>query len=322
MKKKIITLLTVLLIASCGVSSNKEIEGNKVIKADGAYYLVYNTTVIKLTDDTYITKDKKVGDYYNSKISNQEDDFLVDLKKYFPHGFNGIENGTTPEMYIDMPVLSLGDKNIIDSYKLAQDLSNKNPELLITQDITKENTEIVENNEANLTGKKIAILNANGKAGYARTVGEKLKADLGVEYTSENNSKSENFSYIINHKLTDVEIQKIIADLGLKYVKVLKDDTLKPEADAVIITGDDAKVVFNIEILSKSGNEEISKTLAGYTLNSKKETKYNNQDIKDETSIMYNSEDMYIARALKSLIPDANLVVDETLNNKIVITTK
>ena len=37
---------------------------------------------------------------------------------------------------------------------------------------------------------------------------------------------------------------------------------------------------------------------------------------------MYNSEDMYIARALKSLIPDANLVVDETLNNKIVITTK
>ncbi|SQA14622.1 Uncharacterised protein [Streptobacillus moniliformis] len=85
--------------------------------------------VIKLTEDTYITKDKKVSDYFKGSLfSNEEDDFLVDLKKYFPHGFNGIEKGKAPEEFTEIPLMSLGDKKIIDAIALSLDLSSKNPE--------------------------------------------------------------------------------------------------------------------------------------------------------------------------------------------------
>ncbi|QXW66224.1 hypothetical protein KX935_03120 [Streptobacillus moniliformis] len=291
---------------------------------DNSYYLHYDDTVIKLTEDTYITKDKKVSDYFKGSLfSNEEDDFLVDLKKYFPHGFNGIEKGKAPEEFTEVPLMSLGDKKIIDAIALSLDLSSKNPELLIVKDETKD-YEIKEEvkEEVSLKGKKIAILNANGIDGYAKRLGESLKTTLGIEFLSENYGKSEKLSYIVNHKLTPEELDKLINTVNIKFIKVLNNPNLKPEQDAILVTGNDANVKYNVEVLSKGGLKDVENALKGYMVTTKIENKYNNEDIKDETVIMHNPEDVFIAKKILNLLPNAILKEDKSLNSKLIITTK
>ncbi|WP_064615293.1 hypothetical protein [Streptobacillus moniliformis] len=324
MKKKLTLLLTLLTIVSCGNKTSAEIEGNKVVRVDNSYYLHYDDTVIKLTEDTYITKDKKVSDYFKGSLfSNEEDDFLVDLKKYFPHGFNGIEKGKAPEEFTEVPLMSLGDKKIIDAIALSLDLSSKNPELLIVKDETKD-YEIKEEvkEEVSLKGKKIAILNANGIDGYAKRLGESLKTTLGIEFLSENYGKSEKLSYIVNHKLTPEELDKLINTVNIKFIKVLNNPNLKPEQDAILVTGNDANVKYNVEVLSKGGLKDVENALKGYMVTTKIENKYNNEDIKDETVIMHNPEDVFIAKKILNLLPNAILKEDKSLNSKLIITTK
>ncbi|ACZ01549.1 hypothetical protein [Streptobacillus moniliformis] len=324
MKKKLTLLLTLLTIVSCGNKTSAEIEGNKVVRVDNSYYLHYDDTVIKLTEDTYITKDKKVSDYFKGSLfSNEEDDFLVDLKKYFPHGFNGIEKGKAPEEFTEIPLMSLGDKKIIDAIALSLDLSSKNPELLIVKDETKD-YEIKEEvkEEVSLKGKKIAILNANGIDGYAKRLGESLKTTLGIEFLSENYGKSEKLSYIVNHKLTPEELDKLINTVNIKFIKVLNNPNLKPEQDAILVTGNDANVKYNVEVLSKGGLKDVENALKGYMVTTKIENKYNNEDIKDETVIMHNPEDVFIAKKILNLLPNAILKEDKSLNSKLIITTK
>ncbi len=324
MKKKLTVLLMLLAMVSCGTKTSGEIEGNKVVKVDNSYYLHYDDTVIKLNDDTYITKDKKVSDYFKgSFFSNEEDDFLVDLKKYFPHGFNGIEKGKAPEEFTEIPLMSLGDKKIIDALALSLDLSSKNPELLIVKDETKDEEvkeEIKE--EVDLTGKKVAILNANGIDGYARRLGESLKTTLGVEFLSENYGKFEEFSYIVNHKLDSKELDKLIDTLNIKFIKVKNNSKLKSGHDVVIITGNDSKVKYNVEVLSKGGLKDVENALKGYSVTTKMETKYNNENIKDDTIIMHNPEDIFIAKKILKLLPNSMLKEDAGLSNKLIITTK
>ncbi|CAM3100100.1 LytR C-terminal domain-containing protein [Streptobacillus felis] len=328
MKKNLTIFLILLALVSCGTKTMKEIEGNKIVKVENTYYLHYNDTVIKLNEDTYITKDKKVSDYFKgSFFSNEEDDFLVDLKKYFPHGFNGIVEGEAPTNFSQMPLLSLGEKKIIDAIALSKDLSSKNPELLIAKDETKDEEEKKEDNkteakEVNLTGKKIAILNANGIDGYARRLGESLKATLGLDAMSENYGKGENLSYIINHKLTQEELEKLVNTVNIKYIKVQNNPDLKSDQDVVLITGNDANVKYSIEVLSKGGLKDVENLLSGYSVTTKTEAKYNNEDIKDETIIIYNPEDIFIAKKLLGLLPNATLKEDTTVNGKLIITTK
>ncbi|CAM3087918.1 hypothetical protein [Streptobacillus ratti] len=324
MKKKLTILLTLLTIVSCGTKTSAEIEGNKIVRVDNSYYLHYDDTVIKLTEDTYITKDKKVSDYFKGSLfSNEEDDFLVDLKKYFPHGFNGIEKGEAPKEFTEIPLMSLGDKKIIDAIALSLDLSSKSPELLIAKDETKDEEKIEEvKKEIDLKGKKVAILNANGIDGYAKRLGESLKTTLGIEFLSENYGKSEKLSYIVNHKLTQEELDKLINTVNIKFIKVQNNPNLKPEQDAVLITGNDANVKYSVEVLSKSGLKDIENMLKEYTVTTKTETKYNNEDIKDETIIMYNPEDVFIAKKILRLLPNAILKEDASLSNKLIITTK
>ncbi|WP_156299108.1 LytR C-terminal domain-containing protein [Streptobacillus canis] len=327
MKKNLTIFLILLALVSCGTKTMTEIEGNKIVRVDNTYYLHYNDTVIKLTEDTYITKDKKVGDYFKgSFFSNEEDDFLVDLKKYFPHGFNGIQEGEAPKSFSEMPLLSLGEKKIIDAIALSKDLSSKNPDLLIAKDETKDEEKKEENKaevkEVNLTGKKLAILNANGIDGYARRLGESLKATLGVEALSENYGKSENLTYVINHKLSPEELDKLVNTLNIKYIKVQNNPDLKADQDVVLITGNDANVNYAIEILSKGGLKDVENMLTGYTVTTKTEAKYNNEDIKDETIIMYNPEDVFIAKKVLGLLPNATLKENASISGKLIITTK
>lgn len=321
MKNKLAILLTLGFLSSCGMFSNN-IDGNKVLKAPDGYYLYYNKSVIKITEDTYITKDKKVSDYFTGLISNKEGDLLNDLKRYFPHGFNGIEEGNKPEEFMEIPLIEINNKKVIDSIMLSEALSSKNPELLLEIDHTRDDINVEIEEKVDLSGKKVEILNANGISGYAKNLGEKLKEKLGVEYNAENYDKTEIFNYVINHKLNENELKAFIDELGLKYIKILDDSSIKPDSDVVIITGDDSKVNFEVEVISKTDSKDLVSKLTGYKVSEKQDTKYGDKNIEDETTIYYNLEDKLIANILAKLLKDVKLVEDNSLNSKIVITTK
>lgn len=320
MKKILITFILLGIMISCNNKSVEIIEGNKIIKSEGIYYLEYDNTFIKLDLDTYITKERKLEDYISKGIlSLKDNDLITDLKKYFPHGFKGITEGEKPSNFIEIPTILLENKKIIDSIKLSEELSKVNIEVLIEKDETKEEkTE----EEVNLKGIKLAILNANGIDGFAKKFGNQLKEKLEIEYIAENYTNGANYNYIINHKLTEKQLDELVKNLGLKNVKILDNPTLKPEMDAVVILGNLTTNPFKVEIISKTGNEEIKSLLSTYPTTLVKNDKYNNENIADDTIVRYNKSDIYTAKEIKEKISNATLLEDDTLNDKIVITTK
>ena len=72
------------------------------------------------------------------------------------------------------------------------------------------------------------------------THGDELVQKFGVVYSAENYTEQGSMNYVINHTLSPGEVNQLIEGLNLKYIKVLDDPTVKPDADFVIITGDDA----------------------------------------------------------------------------------
>lgn len=318
MKKKLLIILSIISLMSCGIKNDTK-TGNRLVVAENKYYVYYDNEVIELNKDTYITKDMKIGDYFfNFKFLGiqlkDERKLLLDLAKYFPHGINEIQKGDSPEKYVKIPTYMLNNKSIIDSVKLADIL---NGESLINSE---SNSELIEAKEepsdenVNLENKKVEILNANGIAGYAKKLGETLKSNLKMEYNAENYNKPSNVSYVINHKLNDKQLETFIENLGIKYIKILDDQSIKPDADVVVITGNDKLVNFTITIETNNEKTELKNLLDGYKLVVK-----NNANVADGIVIKYNKEDEFIAKNIAKILSDAKLQQDDTIKNGLLI---
>lgn len=136
-----------------------------------------------------------------------------------------------------------------------------------------------------------------------------------MNYVAENFNEKTDFSYIINHRLTDEQFDKLVNSLSLKYIKIKKDKNVRPEADVVLITGNDNKVTYTLNIVSPTGKSEIKELLDGY----------NSVEIKNENEktndiiIKYRSEDELIAKKLLSYLPEAKLILDDKLQGNVTI---
>ncbi len=75
----------------------------------------------------------------------------------------------------------------------------------------------------------VDILNANGKAGYARKTGNKLQKDLGVKYSAANYETNINESYVIINDLNQKQTEDIIMSVDEKYFKIKEDATEKQD---------------------------------------------------------------------------------------------
>lgn len=334
MKKRISILLMSLLLISCGKTS--QIEGNKIVKANDGYYLYYDNNIIKLDSDTYLTTNKKVKDYFRTSLfNNEEQDFLLVLKKYFPHGFNGIEKGEKPANFINIPTITLKENvTIVDSVGVLNQLSSKNINSFIEIDETKDNDKEVKV-ELNLKDKKVYIYNANGKDGLAKQVGDVLVNKFEMKYDAKNYGSITQGITVINHKLNENELKEVLNALNYTNVDVKTDD-LNNDYDLVLIIGKDKeekvenKVTENkensnnvkIDVISKSGNRSIERSLPGFNIATKKDKKYRAVTFPDKTIIRYNKANKDLAVKLNKKILNSTLKEDSQLSNKIVITTK
>ncbi len=313
--KKGIIIFALISLMSCGMKNDTK-QGNRLIVTDNKYYIYYDDEVIELNKGTYITKESKIDDYFFDikfigKQLKDERKLLLDLAKYFPHGISGIQKGQAPTNAITLPTYNIGDKKIIDSVKLANILDG---ESLVNSESSELEAKESQTEDVSLEGKKIEILNANGIAGFAKKLGENLKNTLKVEYNAENYNSSSNFTYVINHKLSDKELELLINSLDIKYIKVLNDEKIKPDADVVLITGNDQKVDFPITIKTDKSESELKNLLSTYKTIVKKETNVTNGVV-----IKYNLEDELIAKRIASIIGDAKLEKDDTIKNSLVI---
>ncbi len=316
MKKKLLIGLAFFLLTACGM--NKDLgEQNKLVVSDSKYYIYYDNEILEIQKGVYITNENKIEDYFSSFLGlhvKDEKKLLSDLERYFPHKINGVQKGEKPKNFKSIPSIKIGDKVIVNSLQLEYLLAE---ETLIAVDDTSDIIKVKEVVDANLEGKLVYILNANRMAGFAKKLGMAFEENLKMKYIAENYSKESNVSYIINNKLSQEDFDKFVNSLSIKYIKVKKDDKLKPEADVILITGNDAKVNFTIEVLSTSENSELKTLLSDYKLKVQK----SNENI-SETTIKHRAEDILIAKKLLGYLPTAKLVQDDSIaENKIVITT-
>lgn len=315
--KKIILTTALLLTVAC---SNKfEPNENRLMYSNGNFYIYYNKQVIEIPKNTYITSDKKIEDYFynflGTHVKNKKE-LLTDLSRYFPQELTNFTTNEVVKGSNPIPTMAVGNKKIIDTISLENFLISQNLDTPVVENTEDNSTEVV-NTKADLTNKKVAILNANTINGYARNLGQKLSESLKVTYTAENNeSKTDPYTYIINHKLNENELNTLVNSLGIMYVKTKTDDNLKADSDVVIITGDDSKVNLPLEINSTLDKSELSEMLSAYKPSFKK-----TEEKVEKTSIKVSNENKYIAQLIKNKVSDAEIVIDDTVKDKIVITT-
>lgn len=318
--KKFLLILSLISIFSCGIKEDTN-KGNRLVLVGNSYYVYYDDEVIEIPSGTYLTKDTKVDDYFFSFMGKQikdEKKLLVDLTKYFPHGITDIQRGSKPSNYTELPTYEVNGKTMVDSVKLANLLAGQDGEGLINSELSTDIIDVKSGDEVDpnvsLEGKKVEILNANGIPGFAKELGDALVNNLKMQYNAENYGKASNFTYIVNHKLTDQELSKFINSLNFKYIKVLDDPNLKPDSDVVLITGNDEKVNYPINILTKNGSTELQNMLEGYKVVVKKD-----ENVTDGVVIKYNKEDILIAKKLQSILNDAKLEEDNSIKQGLII---
>ena len=330
MKKYLLIVMSFVFLLSCFDNSRQLKDKNRIFRTAGKYYVYYNGNTMELPANLYITGDKKLEDYYtkgwlkniNIEVINKAE-LLNDLDKYFPDGIDYITKGENVTGTIVMPLITVEGKQYIDSIKFEKFLATLPSKGSAKVAVEGEGTV---NANALLKGKKIEILNAGGIDGLAKKVGDELVQKFGIVYSAENYTEQGSMNYVINHTLSPREVTKLIEGLNLKYIKVLDNPTVKPEADFVIITGDDASIEFPIEILTMApdGNSRIITLLNGYVLKKTQTETYKEQKIadKNQIEIYYNPFDVYTAQKIAKILGNVKLIEDTTIQNKISIISK
>ncbi|MDO5088686.1 MAG: LytR C-terminal domain-containing protein [Leptotrichiaceae bacterium] len=333
MKKILLVMISLLFLISCFENTETLKSENRIFRTGDKYYVYYNGNTFELPKDMYLTKTKKVEQYFTTGILKQlnigvlnKAELLNDLNKYFPSGINYITENEQPVGSVVIPVTTVGNEKHVDSIKFEKMLTampqgnnvGKSEEV-------KEETVVNTNPEETLKGKKIEVLNANGIDGFAKNIGEKLKAKFGLEYNAENHTKPETMNYVIVRKLNETEVEALISEAGLKYVKIFEDKAVKPEADFVIITGNDAQISFPVEILTSGDKSLVSEKIQGYKPKTVKTTEFKGEKLDgiNDIKVFYNPADIYTAKLIaKNIGGGVKLIADNEINGKIVVVSK
>lgn len=328
MKKFIIGIASLILFASCFENSANLQKENRVFRTGDKYYVVYNGNTFELPKDLYLTKDKKVEQYFTTGVLKDlnidvinKSELLNDLNKYFPKGIGYVTEDENAKVNYQIPVLNVGNEKHIDSIKFEQ--------ILATLPAVVENNNNQQNNQPNpvetLRGKKIEILNANGINGFAKNIGDKLKEAFFIEYNAENYNKPETMNYVITRKFNENEVESILEKAGLKYARILTDNSIKPEADFVLVTGNDEKIEFKLEIATLGTSSVVTDKIKEYKPEIVKSVTFAEEPIDKMTEIkvVYNKVDYYTAKLIaKKLGGNVKLVESEKMNNRIVVVSK
>lgn len=280
-----------------------------IIGKENAFAVYEDKLALQIPYDVNISKEKTLGDLIKTK--NYED-ALSSLNEVLPEK---IENFTVMKKgSIDLdvknkkkvPEISVGEKR----YILTSSLSNLFLDLYYDDVTGSENRNII-----------IELLNANGRSGYARQVGNKIRSAFSYKYNAANFETFEEYSYIKNKNLSEEQLKDLIMELDEKYFKISDDGDLPTLANAVIVLGREQEGLLKINIVaSKKDGQDIKSKLnkIGYK---NLESKIKSEDV-EKSFIEYGSDDYYTAYKLAEKLEIKNMIENKDLKDRVNIFVK
>lgn len=302
----IVTLIYIML----GENRDTENMTRYMLVGKENVFLVYEDKLaIEIPFEIQLDKEKTLGD-------------LMEVSNY-KEALNNI-NYIFPEKIKDYKVLKYGEIN------LPIKVSTKIPEVIVedkryilTSSIEKLFENFYSNSEkGNIENSKIVvdILNANGKGGYARKTGDKLKKELGVKYNAANYETNINESYIIVNDLNKKQTEDIIMTVNEKYFKIKEDATIPTLANVIIVLGKEDKKIYDIDVVGITEKAaEYMQTLSKDGYIGLKRVKSKAKDKPSQVS--YNKEDYFVAYKIAKKLGIENLKEEKLTKNKIVVST-
>lgn len=314
-RKKTFLIIWVLLLLGAVLLLNRYFNGKTDVKykkylviGKENIFVVYDDKVsLKIPQDTYVGQEKMVLYYLNKK---EYSELFQVIKSIFPEELEGYivpkrNVDVATDYSVNIPTISNNNKNYILTSELNKVFIN-----LYYGTINEKADNIL-----------IDILNASGKAGLSKKIGEKLQKDFGFRYNPATYEENSEYSYIINNNLSKKQVEDLIMSLDSKYIKIKDKSKLPTPANAVVILGRETEGILSINIY-KNGEidkENYNKLNKNYYINLK--TTVTKEKIED-TYIEYKAEDYYTAYKISKLLGIDKLVENKEISNKINIYVK
>lgn len=291
---------------------------NKKIEKDGRYLIFGKNNVIAVYEDKLavkipyelqLNKDEKIGDAVRSR---RYEEVLDSINKILPERIEKYHVVKYGKINLEVKNSRNIVETVVDNKRYVL---NSTIEPMFKELYKKENLEKLPYGDI-----IVDVLNSNGKNGYARNIGEKLKAKYGVKYNASNYEKNSDESYIVVNDLGRKQVEELLMSLNEKYLKIKNVSTMPTLANVVFIIGKEENPIVGIEIYGEgSKRNKIVKKLKQNGYKKIKEMK-KNKEIEDR--IEYTSEDYYIAYKIGKKIGINNLVEVKKDKNRIKIYIK
>lgn len=308
----IIIALTVFLFINMN-------DGNRDLDKNSRYLIIGKNNLIAVYEDKLAVK-------IPYEISISKDETVEELvKNKNKEEIMAAVNRILPEKVDNYKVIKFGDikLNVKNAKNIPETNIGDKRYILTSSLYSMFDSLYTDTNRANEVNENIIvdILNANGRAGYARKTGETLKKNLSMKYNAANYETFLEESYVIMNDISKEKTQEVLMQLDEKYFKIKDVPSIPTFANVVVVLGKEQNVDFNLEIVGNTSKaDEIGKELKklGY-----KNIKNIKNDSKVENSVIeYNSEDYFIAYKIAQKLDIKDMIEKDNLKNKIIIFAK
>ena len=308
----IIIALTVFLFINMN-------DGNRDLDKNSRYLIIGKNNLIAVYEDKLAVK-------IPYEISISKDETVEELvKNKNKEEIMAAVNRILPEKVDNYKVIKFGDikLNVKNAKNIPETNIGDKRYILTSSLYSMFDSLYTDTNRANEVNENIIvdILNANGRAGYARKTGETLKKNLSMKYNAANYETFLEESYVIMNDISKEKTQEVLMQLDEKYFKIKDVPSIPTLANVVVVLGKEQNVDFNLEIVGNTSKaDEIGKELKklGY-----KNIKNIKNDSKVENSVIeYNSEDYFIEYKIAQKLDIKDMIEKDNLKNKIIIFAK
>lgn len=308
----IIVALTVFLFINMN-------DGNRDLDKNSRYLIIGKSNLIAVYEDKLAVK-------IPYEISISKDETVEELvKNKNKEEIMAAINKILPEKVDNYKVIKFGDIKLnVKNAKNIPETNIADKRYILTSSLySMFDSLYIDSNRANEVNENIIvdILNANGRAGYARKTGETLKKNLSMKYNAANYETFLEESYVIMNDISKEKTQEILMQLDEKYFKIKDVPSIPTLANVVVILGKEQNMDFNLEVIGTTNTaDEMGKELKklGY-----KNIKNIKNDSKVENSVIeYNSEDYFIAYKIAQKLDIKDMIEKDSLKNKIMIFAK
>lgn len=232
-------------------------------------------------------------------------------------------NKILPEKISEYVVLKTGQlKLAVKNSKAIPEITVENKRYILTSSLYSMFNTLYKNrdNDKNELNENITvdILNANGRNGYARQTGEKIKNKLGMKYNAANYEKDLEESYIVLQDISYKKAQDVVMQLDEKYLKIKQQTEVPTLSNIVIVLGKEKKLPFQIDVVGQVNS--VSSIISDLKKNGYKKVNALKSDKKVESNMIeYNPEDYFIAYKISQILGIRNMLENNDLKNRIKI---